>query len=445
MRKVDSDTERILARIRHLRPGEHVCALQENKRDEMLAAAAFIQGGLERGERCHYIADASRPEAIIATLRSQGVDADAARNSGMLTITDKRTYLRHGYFVPDEMIRFFAESYREAKSKYSGIRFGGDMTWLLGRGGGPSKLIEFEAKVNDFLHKNKSPALCQYSLPDFDAEVILNVLRTHPLVIHREFMAENPYYIPPREFLTKDPAPLQVDRYLSALRDHAKSKEELRQLSLELLHSQDEERRRIARELHDSTGQNLTGLVMNLASLKKAKPEIGVQARRNLSISLRLAKQASKEINNLSYLLHPPILEEFGLSGALRWYTRGFSRRSGIDVKLTMSPKLDRLPKEIEIAVFRIVQEGLTNVHRHSGSRRAHVYVGLKGQYLTIKLHDFGRGLHPFKGSQPVDTVGVGIASMRERVQQLGGELDFRSGSTGTILHGTIPVDRRAA
>ena len=114
-------------------------------------------------------------------------------------------------------------------------------------------------------------------------------------------------------------------------------------------------------------------------------------------------------------------------------------------MKLTMSPKLDRLRKEVEIAVFRIVQEGLMNVHRHSGSKRAHVYVELKGRYLTIELHDFGHGFHRFKASQPVDTVGVGVASMRERIQQLGGHLDLRSSPKGTKLRGTIPVEDKAA
>jgi signal transduction histidine kinase len=184
---------------------------------------------------------------------------------------------------------------------------------------------------------------------------------------------------------------------------------------------------------------------MNLAALRKTKSKTGQDTRRNLSISLRLAKQASQEINNISYLLHPPMLDEFGLSDALRWYIRGFTRRSGINVKLTMSPNLDRLPREIEIAIFRVIQEGLTNVHRHSGSKRAYVNVQLRGRYLMIELQDFGRGLHRFRASQPVDTVGVGIASMRERLQQLGGELDLRSSTKGTILHGTIPVEEGVA
>ena len=112
-------------------------------------------------------------------------------------------------------------------------------------------------------------------------------------------------------------------------------------------------------------------------------------------------------------------------------------------MKLTVSPRLDRVPKEVETAIFRVVQEGLTNVHRHSGSRRAHVYVKAKGRQLTIEVRDYGRGVHRRKGSQPADTLGVGIAGMRERLQQLGGNLNLRSASKGTALTGTIPFESR--
>src|SRR5579872_5068273 len=362
MRHTHTNTERILARIRHLQPGEHFCAIQSTKQDQLSAASAFVQGGLERGE-CLYVAEASKPRAILAALRAQGVDVDAAYSSGMLTISDKRTYLREGRFVPDQMIRFLVGKTRDALQNYSAFRFAGEMSWVLGGYPGTDKLIEYEAKLNDFLRNSKVSILCQYFRPDFNDEIILNVLRTHPLVIYQQFMTENPYYIPPREFFSGRSSKLQVDRYLEALRDYAAAKEELRELSLQLLHSQDEERRRIARELHDSTGQTLTGLVMTLGSLRSR--QLRPPLRGLITRVLILAKQAAKEINNISYLLHPPMLEEFGIGDALQWYLRGFSNRSGVDVKLTITPKLRRLSKEVEIAVFRIVQEALANICRH--------------------------------------------------------------------------------
>ena len=442
MRKIKSNTEQILARIRDLRPGEHLCAIHENKSQQLAAAAAFIKGGLERGE-CLYIADGGRPDAIVTILRSHGIDVEVVRSAGRLTISDKREYLRNGRFDPDEMIRFLAESYRDAVSKYSGFRFGGEMTWILGGGLEVERLIEYEAKLNDFTRRRRTSILCQYFRPNFDDETILNVLHTHPLVIHQQFMAENPYYIPPREFFGKNVVRLQVERYLKALRDHALAKDQLRRLSFELLRSGDEERRRVARELHDSTGQILSGIVMNLASLLKDKENIDGRVRRKLRMCLKLAKQAARETNNISYLLHPPMLDEFGLSDALRWYVRGFASRSGMKVKLTIGNNLPRLSKGIELAIFRIVQEGLTNVRRHSGSRRAHVAVGVEGTNVLIKVQDFGRGLN--QRSQPLDTVGVGIAGMRERLQQLGGELVIHSGSGGTILRGSLPAEGSAA
>jgi len=435
MRHTHTNTERILARIRHLQPGEHFCAIQSTKQDQLSAASAFVQGGLERGE-CLYVAEASKPRAILAALRAQGVDVDAAYSSGMLTISDKRTYLREGRFVPDQMIRFLVGKTRDALQNYSAFRFAGEMSWVLGGYPGTDKLIEYEAKLNDFLRNSKVSILCQYFRPDFNDEIILNVLRTHPLVIYQQFMTENPYYIPPREFFSGRSSKLQVDRYLEALRDYAAAKEELRELSLQLLHSQDEERRRIARELHDSTGQTLTGLVMTLGSLRSR--QLRPPLRGLITRVLILAKQAAKEINNISYLLHPPMLEEFGIGDALQWYLRGFSNRSGVDVKLTITPKLRRLSKEVEIAVFRIVQEALANICRHSGSKRAQVSLIVRDRELRIEVRDFGRGLRP--SLQPVETVGLGIAGMRERLQQLGGKLDLHPGTNGTVVRGTIPL-----
>jgi signal transduction histidine kinase len=170
------------------------------------------------------------------------------------------------------------------------------------------------------------------------------------------------------------------------------------------------------------------------------KLELTPKARGILAMSRSLAKEAAQEISSISYLLHPPMLEEFGLGYVLRWYLRGFRKRSGIDVNLTIGPNLDRLPREVEIAVFRIVQEALTNVSRHSGSKRAQIRFAVQNRNLTIEVQDFGGGLRR-RASQPVETVGLGIASMRERLEQLGGKLELRSGAEGTLVLGTIPID----
>lgn len=221
------------------------------------------------------------------------------------------------------------------------------------------------------------------------------------------------------------------------------AEDSLRRLSASLLRSQDEEHRRIARELHDSTSQNLASLVLSLGAIRKTTPRLDRQLRKNLAASLELAKESAREVRSLAYLLHPPMLDEFGLADALRWYTRGFSERSGIAVRLRVPPKLGRFPREIETALFRVVQEALNNVRRHSGSRHAVISLGRTKNGVLLQVRDFGRGMPCGPTSlQPgaSSTLGIGIAGMRERLQQLGGELQVYSNPRGTLVRAILPL-----
>jgi PAS domain S-box-containing protein len=218
--------------------------------------------------------------------------------------------------------------------------------------------------------------------------------------------------------------------------------EELRALSASLLSVQDEERRRIARELHDSTAQNLAGLAMNLSLLMTAAATVSDPSlQRILSDSRALAEQCSREVRNLSYLLHPPLLDDLGLAPALKSYIAGFGQRTGIEVQLDVPPDLGRLAPEIETALFRIVQEGLTNVHRHSGSTRAAIRLALTDREVKLTVEDEGAG----SASRAIEDgvrLGVGIPGMRERAKQLGGHMDIDSGHDGTIV--TVSLPRRS-
>ncbi|MBI3485019.1 MAG: CHASE3 domain-containing protein [Acidobacteria bacterium] len=216
----------------------------------------------------------------------------------------------------------------------------------------------------------------------------------------------------------------------------------LRRLSAQLLRMQDEERRRIARDLHDSTGQNLVALSINLKEVEKSQSALDTKAQSALSESLQLAEQSLREIRTLSYLLHPPLLEELGLSSALRWYAQGMSERSGMRVQLDMPQDLGRLPRETEIAVFRIVQESLTNIHRHSGSPTASIRMSSDASRLTIEVADQGHGM-PREKLEPVSKsthTGVGLAGMRERVRELNGHLEIHSSPSGTTVKATLPI-----
>lgn len=224
--------------------------------------------------------------------------------------------------------------------------------------------------------------------------------------------------------------------------ERKRAEESLRQVSGRLLRLQDEERRRIARELHDSTAQTLTALIMNLSAIQKSAARLGEKSRHAFAESLALAKQCSREVRTISYLLHPPLLEELGLVSALRHYVDGYTQRSGIRVELDVSPDFNRLPREIELALFRVVQESLINIHRHSGSLTARVRVMRDSNAVMLEVMDEGRGMPPEildRAKRIVPGLGVGIAGMQERLEQLGGMLETDSGSQGTTVRAILP------
>ncbi|MFB3923278.1 MAG: PAS domain S-box protein [Terriglobia bacterium] len=234
---------------------------------------------------------------------------------------------------------------------------------------------------------------------------------------------------------------------LNEVTERKRAEEELRQLSARLLRTQDEERRRIARELHDSTGQSLAALAMNLAALQEWGGALAPVAQATLAESLDLVNRSSREIRDFSYLLHPPVLDEFGLASALRWYVKGFAERSGIEVDLEISPGLRRLPRETETALFRIVQECLANIRRHSGSPAARIRIRQGLHQLLLEVEDEGRGIPTAQLMEGAETVrpGVGVTGMRERMRQLGGQLEISSNEQGTTVRATMPLLQEAA
>ncbi len=225
-----------------------------------------------------------------------------------------------------------------------------------------------------------------------------------------------------------------------------RTQEALRALSSQLMHSQDEERRSIARELHDSTGQNLAALTLNLSRLQKLLPQPDGQSHAIASESLALAEQSQREVRTLSYLLHPPMLEEAGLVHALRWYADGFTKRSGIPVDVIALPDLERLSAETERTLFRVVQEGLSNIHRYANCSSASLQLTRQEGLVTLEVKDNGRGMAVNPASIPsmaIGQLGVGIMGMQERLQQLGGRLEIETGRHGTLLRALIPLGRK--
>ncbi len=220
--------------------------------------------------------------------------------------------------------------------------------------------------------------------------------------------------------------------------DLKRAERRLQRLSWRLLRVQDEERRRIARDLHDSTAQSLAALSMNLSMLAREDAPLSEARRRQLlQDSMALADLATSELRTTSYLLHPPLLEESGLPAAIGWLVTGFSERSRIEVKLDITGEIERLPIEVETAFFRVVQESLHNVHRHSGSATAEIQLTRDETGLRLAVRDHGSGPPESLG----EGIGVGIAGMKERMLQLGGMLTIEANHPGTTVIAWLPVE----
>src|SRR5208282_1399570 len=238
---------------------------------------------------------------------------------------------------------------------------------------------------------------------------------------------------------------LEINRDVTPRKE---AEEALRNLSARLLQLQDEERRRIARELHDSTGQSLAALVIHLSAVSAKIADVDPAAADLLREAILLSQKASDETRTLSYLLYPPTLDYAGLRSALEWYIEGFTQRSKVKVELSVSLGPNRLPEIVERTLFRIVQESLTNIFRHSGSDTASVHIDARSTIVRLGVADKGKGI-------PADILatlnssggqlGVGIRGMRERVRQLGGWLQIRSQPAGTTIIVTLSINTSAS
>jgi len=218
--------------------------------------------------------------------------------------------------------------------------------------------------------------------------------------------------------------------------------ESLRELSIRLLRLRDEEQRRLARELHDSVGQLLAAISMNLDIVSTEAHKLSAAGATCLTDNASLVQEVSREIRTISHLLHPPLLDEAGLASALRWYTEGFAERSKIKVDLEIDANFGRLPNDMEIAVFRIIQECLTNIHRHSESEEASISIARDGERVLVQVQDKGVGIPAEKqrALNGAGRIGVGFSGMRERLRQLGGTLEVQSDGKGTTVNAALPL-----
>jgi signal transduction histidine kinase len=454
----------LLAALEQLAPHDHVCSIYENIDEHFAVAIPFIRIGLERGEKCIYVADDGTEAVVRDAMHASGIDVAAATAAdGLVLATKEAAYLKHGSFDPDRMLTFWDEATVNAMHDgFSAIRVTGETEWVMRGAPGLERWMEYESRLARMLAPHNCIALCQYNRLLFPPELILDVICTHPTVIYRGVVCRNMYYVPPDEFLGTNQAAHEVDRLLSNIREREgieytlrqqrnqlwESEARFRALAGRLMHAQDDERRRIARMLHETTAQDLAGLKMHLARLNRTANHLSEADRAALLESISLAERSITEIRTLSYLLHPPFLDETGLLPALRWYAAGFAKRSGIKVHLELPESFERPTLDTETALFRVVQESLINIHRHAESDTARIRLWQDAETMVLEIDDRGKGI-PADSLNDImsggGAVGVGIAGMCERIEQYGGRLEIESGEDGTTVRARLPFVTDAA
>jgi signal transduction histidine kinase len=334
----------------------------------------------------------------------------------------------------------------------------GEMVALLWTDGKPDAAIRLEQLWNDLAQTHSFSLRCAYPMSSFyrqeDGDVLLKICAEHSDVIPGEsytalvnqderFRSITHLQQKAQALETEIAERRRVEAKLLRSQAELESLVEqrtaaLRQLSSRLLSLQDSERRRIARELHDSLGQYLVALKLNVDLLRQSPGRAELWSQ-----SQELMERSIAEVRTLSYLLHPPTMDAVGIASAARWYVEGFSLRSGLKITLNAPDDPVRLPDAIELALFRVMQEALTNVHRHSGASAADILIRRSAGQVVLEVRDNGRGMEPeivHRFRQTGAGVGVGLMSMHERARELGGKLQLESSSTGTSVRITIPV-----
>jgi signal transduction histidine kinase len=441
--------------LEQLGPNGHHALIYESPDERFGVAIPFIRIGLDRGEKCIYIADDGTEESVREAMVARGLDVERAIAAESLVLETKDgAFLKHGSIDPERMHTFWKNATAEAlRQGFSALRATGGTEWVLNGAHRLEQWIAYESQLTDVMAGLNCFALCHYNRELFPPEIILDVIRTHPTVIYRGVVCRNVYYVPPDEYIGSNQAAREVERLLATIRKSAEfeqtlrqQRDELRTLASRLMHAQDDERRRLATMLHETTAQDLAALKMLLARLSRAAGTLGDNERHDLTESISLTEQSIAGIRTVSYLLHPPFLDEAGLLSALRWYAGGFAERSGIAVELDLPESLERLPLDTETVLFRIVQESLTNIHRHAGSETARIRLRRDAGMIALAIEDRGQGI-PSTTLEHITSggAGVGVVGMSERIEQLGGHLEIASSGQGTTVRVRIPLVKEAS
>lgn len=468
----------------HLSSGDtHAHVVQFYSEDDFLLddLSKFIGTALVSGDAAVVIATSAHREGLAKRLLARGLNLSQAIQWGRYAPLDAEEILSKFMLgeVPDperfrKCIGQVLERAQMAREGHSPrVAAFGEMVALLWAQGRTAAAVRLEQLWNELGRTYPLNLRCAYPISYFNreshAEAFLEICGEHSAVIPGESYTTLPTeqdrsrsisqlqqkaqalttevaerkrvhqeLIASREELRKSYEELET-RVAARTQELAEAEARLGELSRKLLRLRDEERRRLARELHDSTGQTLAALELNLVMLQQEN--LSPKMAEKLSESVRLTDQALQEIRTISYLLHPPMLDEAGLVLALEWYVEGFAQRSRMRVDLDLPATYDRLPQEMELAIFRIVQEALTNVYRHSGSSSAKVKLVVGSKQVDLVIEDAGKGISEEKlGFGTACQTGVGIRGMRERARHLGGELELSPADPGTRVKVSLPI-----
>ncbi len=451
--------------IRFAKPS-HTVQFYEDDALYVSEVSRFIGTALIEGDAAVVVATEAHREAVALELQNIGLDlAKVVKRGCYITLDAAETldkFMKNGW--PDEALfnQTFTSVFEQTSSSRSGqsrhISAFGEMVTLLWEQGLPDAALRLEQMWNELAKTYSFSLRCAYPTFVFDrkrhGDKFVQICGERGSVIpvesHSKLVTEEEKLRSVSELQQKavaleseiegrkrtEEALLRAKAQLEETVEHRTST--LRQLSARLLTLQDIERRRIARELHDSFGQYLVGLKINVNLLRESpeKVELWTEAE-------KLMQKCLGEVRTLSYLLHPPTMDEAGFVSAARWYVEGFGQRSGVKVTLNAPEELDRLPDTIELTLFRVLQEALTNVHRHSGASRAYVSISRHDDDVRLEVRDDGRGMPPDLLHNFVATgvgMGVGLAGVRERAREVGGKLTMEADHSGTLLAISIPL-----
>jgi signal transduction histidine kinase len=421
--------------------GSHFFLFYETKADLLDTLVPYFKAGLDNNEFCAWVVSEplTKEEATNALSGAIPQFHRHLTNGNIEILPSRDFYLNGGPLQRERVSRnLFNKLDHVLRSGYDGMRGNGNLSWLQRKDW--DAFCDYERDLNRTIVNQKMMMLCAYPLAGRTATEILDVTRTHQFAIARR--NGNWEAVETSQMKEAKAVIKKLNDELKQRSAELEEEEEIsRALNCKLLRAQDEERRRLALELHDSAGQLLAALKWKMVPLTEDIARQDSELAKRAGDCLNLLDELWKELRTVSYLLHPPLLHEAGLSFALRWYLEGLAERSGLCVNLELDLHLARPSPDVETAIFRIVQEALTNIHRHAKTKIATVRITGGPENIRVEIKDKGRGIAQFNSlDDPTFKMGVGIQGMRERVRLLNGSFEMKSGNAGTTIIAVLPT-----